>query len=704
MGFFLIAETSEWTDWLMTIWGYVQIAIGLGFVIFVHELGHFAVAKWCGVRCDKFYLGFDIFNLKLFSFRWGETEYGIGALPLGGYVMMLGQNDNPFEETKEIREAQEAQERAEEAREAGNLEEVEEEAAKVPPSNSYASKTVFQRMAIISAGVIMNVIFAFLMIMVAFNLGVYQQKSNVYLPSSGSPAWQANIGPGDDIIKIGDKNKPTFSDLQRTVVLEDYTDGIPVTVRKQGTGVEESFRLNTQTSDEGMPIIGIIPGRTNQLAERQPTLPDSVAAKAEPAFKGNDRIVAIDGAPVNSAAEILIAFAKKSNERVLAKVEREGKSDEIEISVAPNPMKMLGFPMQLGTIEAIQKDSPASRAGLETGDLILSINDEPVGDPFGLPQRMYEIAQSENPEITLSVQRDGKPLEEPIRLTTEPKPPWISWLYQEKAPLDIPALGLACRVLSRVDSNWDQAALEKEFGKNAISEILKHQEKLAGQVISSVEFITSSESEEEWPSGVSTYYSLGEDGVDWVYLTMFFQIIPEDTLVRLQVKQGDTITLPLLASKEVGDPQRGFSFQPDVTLKVAENLSETVSLSWRASVDTLVSTLRFLQKIVLGAIPFEKSVAGPLTIFSMGSASASTGPGQLLFFLAILSINLAVVNFLPIPVLDGGHMVFLTWELIRGKPANSVVAVMLQFIGVAFIVVLMVTVIVLEVFRFVIPS
>src|SRR5690348_10035337 len=64
-------------------------------VIFVHELGHFAVAKACGVKCEKFYLGFDIGGWKLFKYKWGETEYGIGVLPLGGYVKMLGQDDNP---------------------------------------------------------------------------------------------------------------------------------------------------------------------------------------------------------------------------------------------------------------------------------------------------------------------------------------------------------------------------------------------------------------------------------------------------------------------------------------------------------------------------------------------------------------------------------------------------------------------------------
>ena len=95
---------AGWTDpsnWIAAL----EVAVGLGFVIFVHELGHFAVAKMCGVKVEKFFIGFDIGGLKLCSFRWGETLYGIGILPLGGYVKMLGQEDNPAQLRKEMERA-----------------------------------------------------------------------------------------------------------------------------------------------------------------------------------------------------------------------------------------------------------------------------------------------------------------------------------------------------------------------------------------------------------------------------------------------------------------------------------------------------------------------------------------------------------------------------------------------------------------------
>ena len=100
-------SASSWATFLAIL----KALVALGFVIFVHELGHFMVAKACGVKCEKFYIGFDIpirigrFRLPsaLIKVKWGETEYGIGILPLGGYVKMLGQDDNPLKAEEEVK-------------------------------------------------------------------------------------------------------------------------------------------------------------------------------------------------------------------------------------------------------------------------------------------------------------------------------------------------------------------------------------------------------------------------------------------------------------------------------------------------------------------------------------------------------------------------------------------------------------------------
>ena len=118
MHFSLIAQVASPEP--LSMWIVVPLVIfGLGMVIFIHELGHFLVAKWCGVRCDKFYIGFDVpitipipFTKKkikipsaLWKKKWGETEYGVGILPLGGYVKMLGQDDNPYRAREEMEKA-----------------------------------------------------------------------------------------------------------------------------------------------------------------------------------------------------------------------------------------------------------------------------------------------------------------------------------------------------------------------------------------------------------------------------------------------------------------------------------------------------------------------------------------------------------------------------------------------------------------------
>src|SRR5579885_467561 len=157
MQFGIMAGIFDWLFWIVTPqnWPIVLAVVGgLGFVIFVHELGHFLVAKWCGVKCEKFYLGFDPGGLKICSVRYGETEYGIGVIPFGGYVKMLGQDDNPANMADEG--ARSRGEPAEPHVPHGDIPaEPTAESPVVHDPRSYLAKTVPQRMAIISAGVIM---------------------------------------------------------------------------------------------------------------------------------------------------------------------------------------------------------------------------------------------------------------------------------------------------------------------------------------------------------------------------------------------------------------------------------------------------------------------------------------------------------------------------------------------------------------------
>ena len=161
-----------------------MVVLGLGFVIFIHELGHFAVAKWAGVKVEKFSIGF---GPSLLGFQRGETYYSLSIIPLGGFVKMLG--ENPAEDGQD---------------------------AIIDP-RSYLNKPVGHRMAIISAGVIMNIITGLGFFAMAYRLGVPFMPAVVGFVVAGGPAYESGIRPGDEITGIDSKTNVTFEDFLRTV-------------------------------------------------------------------------------------------------------------------------------------------------------------------------------------------------------------------------------------------------------------------------------------------------------------------------------------------------------------------------------------------------------------------------------------------------------------------------------------------------------
>ena len=145
----------------------VQMMLGIGLVIFVHEAGHFIAARLCGVRVEVFSLGF---GPRLFGWRRGTTHYQIAMLPLGGYCKMAG--EEPLEE------------------------------GQPPASDDLRSKTVGQRFLIYSGGVIMNVIFAMVVFPAILFYGVPFTPPVIGQAIPGGPAWHAGIEPGTQVLSV----------------------------------------------------------------------------------------------------------------------------------------------------------------------------------------------------------------------------------------------------------------------------------------------------------------------------------------------------------------------------------------------------------------------------------------------------------------------------------------------------------------------
>jgi regulator of sigma E protease len=189
--------------------------------------------------------------------------------------------------------------------------------------------------------------------------------------------------------------------------------------------------------------------------------------------------------------------------------------------------------------------------------------------------------------------------------------------------------------------------------------------------------------------------------------SLIFEVLPfvnPQRQIELTVKRGKEERVvkmqPVEMKDDDGQPMyaidRGFVFEPTREIHVAKDFSDAVRLGGVETRDSLLLVYRFLQRIGQGQIPVTMT-AGPVGIAEMAGMKVKEGFPAFLLFLTMLSANLAVVNFLPIPVLDGGHMVFLVYELVRRKPASERVVVAFTYAGLIFLLSLMLFVLALDI-------
>jgi len=658
---------TTWLEWIIqpsSWWVILQVAGGLGFVIFVHELGHFLVAKACGVKCEKFFLGFDIGGLKLASFKWGETEYGIGALPLGGYVKMLGQDDNPAAAAKEAHRAQYS----------GDLppEPTADPHTKWDP-RSYPAQSVPKRMAIISAGVIMNVIFAVLMAALAFGLGVREMTCEISSVRPGGAAWRAGLRTGDEITAIGGRKNPIFSDLRNGVTLGDVEKGVEFTIHRPADVSDRTVVLHPDT-DLGVPTVGVTSPFSLTLPEDiEPGLPGAAAA-AQPPFAAGDTIRAVDGRPVASYAELIAALSQASDKPVEVTVDRKraGAADQetVSIRLPPQPGRTLGIVMGIGPVKAVQADSPAAAAGVKAGDRLVSIGGAPVGPLLQLDANLRRQAGT---PVRLEVAAEGA---EPRSVEITPRE--VTWIEEPRwpaSPVSVPSLGIAVPV--------DTVVAAVEAGSPADAAGIK-----PGERIVRARFIEPGDA----PAADDPGLELSASSPSWPYVMSVLQQVPPETKVQLVVEGMDGLKrdIELLTAEDRGQfvVDRGLVFEPVYRIVKAESAAAALARGGRRAVEDLSLVYRFLGKLTSSQIS-PRLLGGPIEIAKQAGRSAEEGFGRLLLFLTMLSANLAVVNFLPIPVLDGGHMVFLLYEWIRGKPPSEGVVAALSYLGLALILTLM---------------
>jgi regulator of sigma E protease len=703
----------------------LQVIVGLGFVIFVHELGHFAVAKACGVKCPKFYLGFDVPLGEMINSRFGrtgnrvlgipiprtigppikigETEYGIGILPLGGYVRMLGQDDDPANVEQQLKESQVS----------GNTPDAKEivgpdgKTYLIDP-RSYMAKSVPQRMAIISAGVVMNVIFAFIFAVIAYKIGVPYNPSIVSRTSPGTPAWQADIRPGDYVAEISGVKNPSFDELRENVMLADMEGGVPFEIHRGSEVLKLTLRPK---QGKGVPGVGMASAVSLRVRkEKDERLLEMLArVDATPALQPGDEIVEVDGQKISDFAALSALLARYPEKTFELTVRRGGEppkddpygkltgGEMVKIALKPRPAKTLGIVMNLGPVAAVQDNSPAA-GKLKAGDFIERIaivggaseEDALEFDPMILPQDLRKLAEEEDAEVELTVKPaasggNGRQESQTIALPLRP----VEWMEgsimpQENDPVVATSLGIAYNVLSVVDAVTPDGPAAKAGMQR-------------GDFVTQAEFVFPKDYDGPPLEPLTFSSDIADRKANWPALMATIQELPEGTEVKLTYKRDDkehTVTLKPVASDQYFLSDRDIPFAPVVRNRIAATWGEAVTRGYNQTVSSLGMVYRFLSK--LGSQISPTMVGGPVTIFKAAGISAAEGPGKFLLFLTMLSANLAVINFLPIPLLDGGHMVLLAWEGIRGKPANEKFVATLHMAGFMFIISLMVFVLSLD--------
>lgn len=699
----------------LSFWGSVLVvALVFGFLILVHEFGHFIVAKMCGVKCEKFYIGFDFWGCKLCSFQWGETEYGIGAFPLGGYVKMLGQEDNPGEMREEYEKSKLAIYKS--ADDMANVDALDEQREILHDPRSYLAKPVWQRMAIIVAGVTMNAIFAFVAGILAYQYGIEENPPEVNVVA-GSPAWNNGLRSGDVILSINGIHTNSFSKVQQNVALSGKKSekGLDILVRPVNS--DEQERLTIPTKSNGMnQIIGILPAQSLKLYDPMPGKPGTPAATAfyNPDKKTaevpqNTFIKAVDGTPVASYQDFEEYLRFNRDKAVTLSIGSEDNDkNNKDVVISPRRALDLGLVMKIGKITGVRPNSPAQLAGIQAGDQLLTLNSIPISDPWKFPQVIEQLVKkhlAEKPDeplsITLEVQRtrelrEGEKerdsvIKETFTLMDVKQTSDYSPILQH-CSLAVPELGLCYEITSDVlyvipNSPADKAGMKPRTR------------------IKSVQILSPSYPENAQAAGASksqweSYYNgfptinLDEHHPNWAFVMNTIENYPPGVKVRL-VTDVNKYELEPVESDNSFAADRGVTVYNKSTKVQAESFGEAVSLGVAKTNEMFLLVFRSIHRLCTGEVSM-KGLGGPVMLAQTAYQSANRGFGFLMLFTCMISANLAIFNLLPIPVVDGGHVVFLTWEWIFGTPPPENLMIILSYLGLFLLLALMVWTLLLD--------
>jgi regulator of sigma E protease len=385
----------------------------------------------------------------------------------------------------------------------------------------------------------------------------------------------------------------------------------------------------------------------------------------------------------------------------------------VNILVPPAYHYTLGLHMKMGKVAAVRNESPAAKAGVLPGDVIVKVSLsydggpeealpgkdlDPVRLPFALASRVAGQPDRTKWRVRLTVLRKSEGQHKDVPTDLPPMPWDDSWRFDDEppfnraAPVAVPELGLAYYVESTVfEVEPNSPAAAAGIRPNDRLEQIAYRE--GGETAAEV----------KWSNWFKLEAQRGADKSFDAWAHFFWALQGQDFHeVKVQVRRGDALlpemTLAAAADESWPSSELGLGLMPDRHRKTASSTWEALSFGVEDTAGFLKQIYRNISSLISGRISL-KSLGGPIEIISQGYSAASEGIYVLLWYLGIISVNLAVVNFLPIPVLDGGHMLFLLYEKVSGRRPSEAARAAATYLGLAILAALMIFVFYLDIKR-----
>ncbi len=508
----------------------------LGIVVLVHEFGHFIVARLCGVRVEVFSIGF---GRALFKKKIGDTEYRISLVPLGGYVKMLGESTSDVETVDE--------------------KEIE---------FSFSAKKWWQKVLIVCAGPVFNLIFAFLVYMVVACFMFSAPSSVLEFVSRDGAAYAAGISDGDRIIRLNGKPVAVWEDISLAAmpVPESGICGdVSVEVAKAFTGELKTYTVHPKVG-KYTDLFGMERERCELGVARVPLDAKIALLKDFPGLKDGDIVLSVDGEAVSRFYELAERVRKPFRKMTVL---RGGK--EIEADFQADGTEKPEFVYGGLAVSSVEENSYSEKVGVKKGDVIVGVNGSVIQVPFQFYTVMGRLREGDS--VKLSILRNREP-----------------------------------------------------------------------QVI---EFTASFDESENEMTGIR------DKRVNWGASFDYNPDIPE-----VYARRNNLVTFPVrYAAGEM--------------------------------VNVIVTTFKGFAYMISGRLS-AKGLGGPIMIFDISKRAAEAGFKYFLAIMAMISVNLGIINLFPVPVLDGGYVVMYGIEGLIGRTIPSKVKERALMVGFGLLVALMI--------------